>query len=386
MSLRFGFSTAGRIEFGPGEFARIGRIALTLGRRPLLVAGLRRAHLAVLVAELTAGKAVVTELSVTGEPDTETVAQGLALARGADCDCVIAVGGGSVLDTGKAIAALQRQPGGLFDYLEVIGRGEPLSAPGVPLVAVPTTAGTGAEATCNAVIASAAHRVKVSLRHPSMFPVAAVVDPELTLSLPPGETAASGLDALTQLIEPFVSTAAGPLTDALCREGLARTGRSLRRVFAKGDDLEARTDLSLAALFSGLALANARLGAVHGLAGPLGGMTGAPHGRLCAALLPTVMEMNIRLLAEGRGDPDALGKYDEAARLLTGSTRARARDGVSWVRETCQAFGIGRLSALGFAPGETGALVEKALQASSMKGNPVPLTASEIMEIISRSF
>jgi alcohol dehydrogenase class IV len=380
--MRFDFATVGRILFGPGVFSQTAELALSLGKKPLLVSGRRREHLVPLVGELEAAGAAVTRLTVTGEPDTGTIGAGLELARRCGCDVVIAVGGGSVLDTGKAIAGLLRQDGELLDYLEVIGRAKPLSGPPTPCLAVPTTAGTGAEVTCNSVIASPEHKVKVSLRHPSLFPAMALVDPELTYSLPPAETAASGLDALTQLIEPFVSIAANPITDALCLEGINRAGRSLLRVFTEGSDPQAREDMSLAGLFSGLALANAKLGAVHGLAGPLGGLTGAPHGRLCASILPAVMETNIRLLRKRGDNPAALDKYRETACLLTGHDRARAEDGAAWVRDLCGKLGIQGLQALGFQKADTKALVEKALQASSMKGNPVKLTADEITGII----
>lgn len=190
-----------------------------------------------------------------------------------------------------------------LDYAEVIGHGRPLERRSLPLIAIPTTAGTGAEVTRNAVIGSPEHRVKVSLRSPLMLPEVAIVDPELTRDLPPALTASTGLDALTQLIEPLVSCRTNPLTDALCRSGIQRAARSLRRAVEHGEDLVAREDMSLASLFSGLALANAALGAVHGLTGPLGGMFEASHGALCASLLPAVMEANVRALRHRAGTP-----------------------------------------------------------------------------------
>jgi alcohol dehydrogenase class IV len=384
--MNFEFSAPGRIVFGPGVFTQAAKLVFGLGRRPLLVAGQRRKLAERLVTELVADGCVVPEFTVREEPDTESISAGLDLARSADCDCVIAIGGGSVLDTGKAIAALLHQPGELFDYLEVIGKAKPLSAPKAPLLAVPTTAGTGAEATCNAVILSQAYRVKVSLRHPGLFPTIALIDPELTYSLPPAETAATGLDALTQLIEPFVSPAANPFTDALCRDGIARAGRSLLAAFRDGRNAAARLDMSLASLASGLALANAKLGAVHGLAGPLGGLTGAPHGRLCAALLPAVMAGNIALLRRRKENSAALARYKETARLLTSAPEARAEDGVAWVADLCRQLSIEGLSGLGLRQVDVPALVEKARQASSMKGNPVELGAKEIEAIIEHAW
>ncbi|MBN2351953.1 MAG: iron-containing alcohol dehydrogenase [Spirochaetales bacterium] len=384
--MNFQFATAGRILFGPGTFAQASGIALGLGRRPLLVAGRRRGHLAGLLVELEAAGAAVATFTAAGEPSTDSIASGLALARSSGCDSVIAVGGGSALDSGKAIAALMGQEGGLFDYLEVIGKARPLTRPKVPLLAAPTTAGTGAECTCNAVILSPEHRVKVSLRHTELFPTVALVDPELTATLPPAETASSGLDALTQLIEPFVSSSAQPLTDALCRDGIVRAGRSLQKAFADGRDAAARTDMSLAAMFSGMALANAKLGAVHGLAGPLGGLTGAPHGLLCAALLPSVMQTNVAVLRERGENRRALDRYDEIARALTGSPGARAEEGAAWIKELCGRLAVPSLSTLGLKRNDVSLLIEKAQKASSMKGNPVLLSAREIEKIIEVAF
>ena len=196
------------------------------------------------------------------------------------------------------MAALLTNEGDLSDYLEVVGKGRPLQNPAAPCIAVPTTAGTGAEVTYNAVLGVPDQHVKVSMRSPLMLPRWAIVDPLLTHSMPPELTASTGLDALTQLIEAFVSNKANPLTDGVCREGLQRAGRSLRRAFEDGSDAEAREDMSLASLFSGMALANAKLGAVHGFAGPLGGMTDAPHGVICGKLLPYVMQANVRALQD----------------------------------------------------------------------------------------
>jgi alcohol dehydrogenase class IV len=352
--MNFEFSAPGRIVFGPGVFTQAAKLVFGLGRRPLLVAGQRRKLAERLVTELVADGCVVPEFTVREEPDTESISAGLDLARSADCDCVIAIGGGSVLDTGKAIAALLHQPGELFDYLEVIGKAKPLSAPKAPLLAVPTTAGTGAEATCNAVILSQAYRVKVSLRHPGLFPTIALIDPELTYSLPPAETAATGLDALTQLIEPFVSPAANPFTDALCRDGIARAGRSLLAAFRDGRNAAARLDMS--------------------------------HGRLCAALLPAVMAGNIALLRRRKENSAALARYKETARLLTSAPEARAEDGVAWVADLCRQLSIEGLSGLGLRQVDVPALVEKARQASSMKGNPVELGAKEIEAIIEHAW
>jgi alcohol dehydrogenase class IV len=298
---------------------------------------------------------------------------------------VIAIGGGSALDAGKAIAAMLANPGELLDYLEVIGRGQALTRPSVPFIAIPTTAGTGSEVTRNAVLASPEHHVKVSLRSPLVLPRVAVVDPELTYGLPPASTASTGLDALTQLIEPYVCSRANPMTDALCVEGIRRAARSLRAAFADGRNATARSDMAVASLFGGLALANAGLGAVHGFAGPIGGQFPAPHGAVCAALLPQVMEANLRALRQRQPGADTLRRYEEVAHLVTGNASATAEAGVEWVRKLVADLQIPRLGHYGLKREHTAGLVEKASQASSMKANPIALTRNELAGILERA-
>jgi alcohol dehydrogenase class IV len=268
------------------------------------------------------------------------------------------------------------------DYLEVVGRGRPLEAPGAPVVAVPTTAGTGAEATANAVLASPAHRVKVSLRTVHMLPRLAIVDPVLTVSMPPEVTAATGFDAIAQLIECLVSLRATALTDPLCREGLRRGAPALERAWARGDDLEARESMAFASLTGGIGLANAGLGAVHGFAGPIGGMFAAPHGMVCAALLPHVMAANVEALTAAGAVPPALERYREVAAILTGDPSAGPRDGAAWAAERCRSLGVPPLSAWGIAPGDIPSIVSKARRASSMKGNPVSLSSEALAAVL----
>jgi alcohol dehydrogenase class IV len=272
-----------------------------------------------------------------------------------------------------------------LDYLEVIGKGQPLRQPPTPYIAIPTTAGTGAEVTRNAVLASPEHRVKVSLRSPWMLPRLALVDPELTHSMPPAITATTGMDALTQCIEPYLSVQANPLTDALCREGIQRAARSLRRAYEQGDDPAAREDMALASLFGGLALANAKLGAVHGFAGPLGGMFDAPHGAICARLLSFVMEANLKALRQREPDSPILPRFDEVARLLTGHPEATADDGVKWLHDLSAALHIPPLADYGVTTADFEALIEKAGRSSSMKGNPIPLTPDELRAILAQA-
>ena len=295
---------------------------------------------------------------------------------------MIGFGGGAVLDSGKAAAALMMNPGNPLEYLEVVGSGRPLQNPSAPFIAIPTTAGTGSEVTRNTVITLPKKRIKVSLRSPFMLPRFAVVDPQLTCSLPPSATAMTGMDALTQLIEPFVCITPTPLTDAVCRDGIVRAARSLRKAFENGQDALAREDMALSSLFGGIALANARLGAVHGMANPVGGFSHAPHGAVCARLLPLVMDANLLALRNRLPDSPAIARYTEVARLLTGDEGANAEAGVEWVRGLCGVLNIRPLKEYGLDPDYLPAVVEQSQKANSMKGNPVPLTDAELLSVL----
>jgi len=380
--MRFDFATATRILFGPGEAREVAPAAKEMGRRAVLVTGSRTERAAPLIEALKTEGIGCVCLAVHAEPSVALVRQGVELARREQCDLVIAFGGGSAIDAAKAIAALLTNRGELGDYLEVIGKGQPIRNPSLPFIAVPTTAGTGSEVTRNAVLASAEHRVKVSLRSPLMLARLAVVDPELTLELPPPVTARTGLDALTQLIEPYVSSRANPLTDGFCLEGLRRVSRSLRPAYHCGRDITAREDMSLASLLGGLALANAGLGVVHGFAAPVGGMFDAPHGAICAALLPHGMAINIRAARARAPESETLRRYETVARLLTGKPNAVAEAGVEWVRELCHELQIPPLRSYGIQEQDVPTLVEKASRASSTKGNPLTLTVGELREVL----
>lgn len=383
--MRFEFATATRIVFGPGTLKEIGPAAKDFGRRALVVTGASQNRADPLRRLLQESGIAEFVWTVAGEPKIGDAAAGAKFARENAIEMVVGFGGGSAIDCGKAIAAFSTNDGDAFDYLEVIGRGEPLLNAPLPFIAVPTTAGTGAEVTRNAVLASPEHRVKVSLRSPLMLPKLAIVDPELAAGLPAAITASTGMDALTQLIEPFVSCRANPLTDGFCREGIGRAARSLRRAFTDPIDCAAREDMAAASLISGLALANAGLGAVHGFAAPIGGMFDAPHGAVCAALLPHAMAINLRALRERQPDAEALARYGEIARLLTGRLQVTPDDGVAWVRKLCADLMIPRLRDHGISAGDVSTLCEKAAQASSMKGNPIVLTSEELGEVLTRA-
>jgi alcohol dehydrogenase class IV len=380
--MKFEFATATRIVFGPGTLGEAAAAAKQMGSRALVVTGSSPARAARLLANLRAAGADCQTLSVAGEPTVEAVRQGVEQARAENRDVVIALGGGSAIDAGKAIAALLGNPGDPLDYLEVIGRGQPLARPSAPFIAIPTTSGTGSEVTRNAVLGSPEHRVKASLRSALMLPRLALVDPELTLGLPPAVTASTGLDALTQLIEPYVSVRANAMTDMFCLEGMRRAAAALPRAFHNGADIEARSDMALASLLGGLALANAGLGAAHGFAAPIGGMFQAPHGAVCAALLPHVMRVNIAALRCRAPGSEALRRYETVAHVLTATPTAAPQDGAEWVAQLCREFDIPPLRAYGIAHEHAPLLIERAAQASSMKGNPIALGNDELREIL----
>lgn len=371
--MSFQFTTPGQIVVGKGCHTGAIEYARAYGSRVLVITGKvpsRTEHIRHWMRERGF---TVSEFAVPHEPTLDVVSQGVTEARGNDCQCVLAIGGGSVIDTGKAVAALVTNRRPVIDYLEVIGAGMPLENPSLPLIAVPTTAGSGAEATRNAVLTSPEHKVKVSLRHPSMLPKIAIIDSTLTFDLPPALVAATGMDALSQLIEPFVSSSANPITDAICRDGLDLIGRSFRAAYRRSS-YDSRDDMSLASLFGGLALANSGLGAVHGFAAPFGAMFNAPHGAVCAALLAPVMRVNARHYGAER--------FDEVARRLTRKPTARAADGIGWVETLVKEMNIPGLTSYGLRAEHFADLIAKAKNASSMRANPVTLTDTELAEIL----
>ncbi len=380
--MQFEFATANRIIFGPGTLRQVGSLAVELGKRALVLTGWTPERTSIVSDALAEHEVASVTQPVVGEPTTDSIRTAVDLARMEHCDLIIGFGGGSAIDSAKATAAMLTNEGELLDYLEVIGKGRPITRPSAPWIAIPTTAGTGAEVTRNAVLASPEHRVKVSLRSPFMLPRVALVDPQLTYSLPPAVTASTGMDALAQLIEPFVSIRANPMTDACCREGIVRAARSLRIAYETGGNAAAREDMALASLLGGLALANAGLGAVHGFAGPVGGMFPAPHGAVCARLLPPVMSINLRALQRREPDNAALRRYDEVARILTANPAATAQDGAMWVQELYGYLKIPPLGEYGIDRTHIVELVDKSAVASSMKANPIMLTKDEMREIL----
>lgn len=382
----FEFSTPGRVIFGEGAVAQLPEVLAPFGRRLLIVTGSHRKRFLGVVGSVTQRDYDIASVQVRQEPTLLDLEEGLAAARKHKADCILGIGGGSALDIAKAVAAVTPNPAPLTNYLEVVGRGSPLPHPGLPCIAVPTTAGTGCEVTRNAVIDIPSHRVKVSLRGEQLLPRVALVDPSLTLTVPPEVTAATGFDALVQVFEPFVSNRSNPMTDALAKAGISLAAKALRRVYQAGNDIAARTDMALVSLWGGMCLANARLGAVHGLAGVLGGMFHAPHGAVCAALLGPVWQINVAaLMRRGGQEETTLKRYAEIARLLTGDGKAKIVDGIDWVKELALDLGIQGLREFGVTRKQFDEITERGLNASSMQGNPVRLEPSEVKEILARA-
>jgi alcohol dehydrogenase class IV len=384
--MAFEFATANRIIFGEGVFNQAGEIAFGFGQRALILTGSGSVSIDPLWRVLQTAGVKGTVFQVESEPDIPIVMAGIEQAKAHQCELVIGFGGGSVLDTAKAIAAMLTNPGDLMDYLEVVGGGNEIPNLAAPLIALPTTAGTGTEVTRNAVIASPAHQVKVSMRSRKMIPAVALVDPELTYSMPPSVTASTGMDALTQVMEGYVSSKANPMTDIICREGVIRGARSLLKAYQNGRDRFARHDMSLTSLFGGLALANGGLGAVHGFAGPIGGMFHAPHGVICASLLPYVMKYNVLALDQLDDVGGLRTRYVDLARWLTGDPQAGIAAGVAWVTELAEALAIPGLRSLGIAPEDFDLIIEKAQASSSMAKNPVMLNKGLLKAILEEAF
>jgi alcohol dehydrogenase class IV len=378
----FEFATAGRVMVGRGRAAELPSVAAGLGSRALICTGSHPARYAEIIGGLTMPCVM---FRVGGEPTVEMAREAAAVARDHRADVVVAVGGGSVIDLAKAVAMLLTNGGDPLDYLEVVGRGRGITQRAAPSVAVPTTAGTGAEVTANAVLASPGDGLKASLRSPLMIPSIALIDPLLTVGCPRSVTASAGLDALAQCLEPFVSVRANPLTDSIARAGLRHAAVGLRRAYQTGSDVSARTDMVLCSLFGGMALANAKLGAVHGFAGVIGGMTDIPHGAACAVLLAPVVEVNVSGLRARQPDSPALARYAEAAQLLTGRPDASIDDGLDWIRNTVELLEIPSLRAFGLRPDQADEIIAKAAKASSTQGNPIVLTDDELRTILARA-
>ncbi len=372
-----GLNVPARIEFGPGTLGLLAPIAASLGKRALLVTGGKSLRASGGLDRMTKGLESAgvgtVPVSVRSEPDVLSVDAAVALGRQAGCDLVIAIGGGSALDLGKCAAGMIPNAGSILDYLEGVGAAKTMAVPPLPFIAIPTTAGTGAEATKNAVVSGRTPEgagFKRSFRDERLMPAVAIVDPDLMRGCPPDITAACGMDALTQLIEPLTSLKARPDIDPLCEHGIRLVAGALATAVRRGDDPAARADMAAAAFLSGVALSHAGLGAVHGLAGPVGGHAPVPHGHICAKLLPLVTAANLHALAEGRGRKESLDGYARAAEALG--------EGIT---DFCSAFSFRGFGWLGFTAGMIPSVIAGATS-GSMKSNPVELTPKELTSIL----
>ena len=384
--MAFEFATSDRIIFGKGAISKIEEIAPGFGRKALIVCGSGSVKLDPVTEVLESAHIAWESFRVTHEPDIPTIEAGLMQAKTVGCEFVIGFGGGSIIDSAKAISALMTNSGSLMDYLEVIGKGQKITHQAAPMIALPTTAGTGSEVTRNAVIASPEHHVKVSMRSPLMIPSVAIVDPALTYSMPPAVTASTGMDALTQVIEAYVSNKANPMTDAIAREGIRRGARSLLAAYRDGGNEAAREDMALTSLFGGLALANAGLGAVHGFAGPIGGMFHAAHGAICASLLPYVMKYNAQVIQGMPEMAQTSARFTEIAQWVTGDPDADMMDGVAWIEALAHDLNIPGLHAIGIKKSDFPLIIEKSKVSSSMQKNPVRLDEETLEAILTEAF
>ncbi|WP_439525009.1 iron-containing alcohol dehydrogenase [Marivita sp.] len=376
----FAFATADMIRFGRGAAVQAVPALVALGARVLLVTGATAARAEWLKDALEGEGVVVTDFSVAHEPDVALIESGVAVARAAQIAAVIAIGGGAVVDAGKAIAALAPATRPMLDHLEVVGKGLPLDVAPLPFAALPTTAGTGAEVTKNAVISVPEAQRKVSLRDPRMLPTLAIVDPALTDNCPRGVTLASGLDAVTQVIEPYLSSKANPLTDAICRDAIPKGLVAIRRIM-DGEDPDARDALAWVSLCGGLALANAGLGVVHGLAGPLGGLSNAAHGAICGALLPHGLRAN----AEAGDDPVLQARIAEVQGWIAQAFGGAPGDAFETLHHWSRKAGLPGLDAQGISDATRAKAVKDAVSSSSMKANPVDLTEKQLLNLMERA-
>jgi alcohol dehydrogenase class IV len=389
----FEFISVGQVIFGPGRWQQLGELIRPLGSKTLLVTNAGQpgdgGTVDDVIGLMDRSGIRVSCFRQQGEPRVEDVEAALAVARAQQCDSLVALGGGSAIDTGKAVAGLLTNGGSVLDYMEVIGRGQKLTRPAAPWIAVPTTAGTGAEVTRNAVIGCAEKRFKASLRSELLLPRIALVDPSLAIGVPREVTASSGMDALCQLIESFTSNRAQPLTDGLALRGIELAARALPRVVAAGDDLDSRSDMAVAALISGITLTNVGLGAVHGFAAPAGANYPIPHGAVCARLLPPVIEANVAALRARSPDDPCLAKYAQVGRALTGTSdpdRVAIAAGIRYLNDLVEELQIPPLRHFGLTPDGFADLAALARQASSMRYNPVPLDEQALLKILHQAW
>ncbi|MBT1689945.1 iron-containing alcohol dehydrogenase [Dawidia soli] len=381
----FSFAATPQLHFGAGKIPMLAGITQAYGNKVLLVTGAqafeRSPWGSSIWQQLDVPGRGVLHCRIDGEPTPAMIDDAVRRYAEQGIQVVVAVGGGSVLDAGKAIAAMLPLNEPVKDYLEGVGTA---SHPGVkiPFIAVPTTAGTGSEATKNAVLSEVGEQgYKRSLRHNNFVPDVALIDPALAVTCPPSTTAASGMDAFTQLLESYLSTTATPLTDAWALEGLRHVVHALPAVYRHGDDMDARSSMALAAYLSGVTLANAGLGVVHGFASAVGGYVAIPHGVVCSALMAAANRVTVRKLKR-EGGKEALFRYAVAGKLFTDQSSRSDDYYIDHLLATIGSWAsdmqIPRLGAYGVTPGDVGRIVA----VTDNKNNPVRLNAEELAEVL----
>ncbi len=380
MASNFVFQTAGRVIFGIDSIKQLSGQIKNFGRKVYVISS-QSSHLEDLLREELSWCDLLIVPS-HHEPDLIEVTRLSKSAQEFAPDCLIGIGGGSAIDIAKAVAAFSTNHHSPLSYLEVVGDARPLENLPTPVIAIPTTAGTGSEVTKNAVIGIPDRKIKVSLRSEKILPKIALIDPKLTLTLNPLISAYTGMDALTQLIEPYLSQKSNPFTDMLCVEGIRRVPEALIKVMENGSDIHSRSEMSYASLMGGMALANAGLGAVHGFAGVLGGMYSAPHGLICAMLLPAVFSINYEYISHNKMNSCLIDKMNKVSSILTRKSSAQARHGIDWLYQFSEKLGIPKLCDLGIQKADFPEIVKNAKLSSSMKGNPVQLPDEALYKIL----
>ncbi|ELI0350892.1 iron-containing alcohol dehydrogenase [Vibrio vulnificus] len=376
----FQFMTATRIIFGEGALQSSLSILSQFGYSALLVTGKDLARAMPIIGYFKSQNIRYQHVAISGEPNITMVEETAIIGRKFKPDMVVAIGGGSVIDMGKALAAIIPNQGDVYDYVEVVGRNVPLKTQPIHFIAIPTTASTGSEVTRNAVLKSGQDKVKVSLRSPDMLADVAIVDPTLTYGTDAYTSGRGAMDAFTHLMEAYVCGEPNPLTDMICEEGLRRLSHSIIPGCLQ-DDYKARSDLAFSAMLGGMAITNAKLGAAHGLASALGGKLDAPHSVITAQLAPHVMNENI-MAAREAGRADVLTRYKSLARLVTKNGDASELEGVEWVKGVLDKLQLPELSQFGVCSTSFDAVAEDALRSVAIKGNPLPLTKARLSYIL----
>ncbi len=388
MEINFNFFTSSEIYFGRGKIKELPELCKRFGKKIFLLRGKRsfeENETIISIFQELSKNFVIQEFVVLSEPEVEVVEEAVGIARDFKPDIIVSVGGGSVVDTGKAVSGLCTNEGYVIDYLEGVGKGKKIEKPPIPFIAIPTTAGTGSEVTKNAVISSRKLKFKKSIRHEYLIPKIALVDPSLTDKLSPEVTASSGIDALTQLLESFLSINSNPLTEAISLKGLELASKFLLEAYENGNNRKARDAMSLSALLSGMALANAGLGAVHGIAAALGGLFNIPHGVACGILLPSTFEVNLQSIIHKEGKEEKFQKFVTISKILTQSTNETPdeiiRSAIKYLKDLKQKLKLPSLKDLGITESDIPQIVKES-RGSSMKTNPVVLSDEEISKII----